>query len=297
MSPDPSGIRRGFIVEAGGAVNSIIPIPTTVSTVGRDPSADLCLPYEGVSRQHLRIDGTGPAVFVADAQSTNGTWINDRREAGWTQLSDGDHVKLGTVRLRFFDVASTALAGIPPTDAFQVTQPQPGDAADDRHNLSQDRNRVGRDQQNVAGDQVNIGRDQHNIAGDQHNVGRDQQNVAHQRNDRRDQHNVAHGGTQYNASGDQIWKQKVKISADYEPTDEIFNGEGPGRVIAILGALVALGGFAWFMAHIFQLVPVDGDGSSPPPTIGYAFATFALGGILLAIGTGMSKARRKRNGR
>lgn len=285
MSPDPSGIRRGFIVEAGGAVNSIIPIPTAVSTVGRDPSADLCLPYDGVSRQHLRIDGTGPAVFVADAQSTNGTWINDRREAGWTQLSDGDRVKLGSVRLRYFDVASAAPAGIPPTDVHQVTQPQHGVAGG------------GSDQMGIGIGKNNTvsGKGKQNfIDGDQ--IGRDQHNVANQRNESRDQHNIAHG-TQYNASGDQVWKQKVKITADYDPTDEIFNGAGPGRVIAIIGALVVIGGFAWFMAHIFRLVPSDPNVIGPPPTIGFAFATFAFGAILLAIGTGMSKARRKRNGR
>lgn len=292
MSAEPSGIRRGFIVEAGGRVNSIIQIPATVSMVGRDPRADLCLPYDGVSRQHMRIDGTGPGVFVADAQSTNGTWINDRREAGWTQLRDGDRVKLGSVRLRYFDVASAAPSGGPPTDVYQVTQPQPGDAGD------------GSDQMGIAigkNNTVSGNGKQNFVQGDQ--IGRDQQNVAYQRNDSRDQHNVAHG-TQYNASGDQVWKQKVKITADYEPTDELFNGEGPGRVIAIIGGLVALAGFAWFGAHIFGFIngvsSAAAGGPAPtgfPPTIGFAFATFGIGAVLLAIGTGMSKARRKRNGR
>ncbi|GAA1758007.1 FHA domain-containing protein [Agromyces humatus] len=275
MSPVPSSIRRGFIVEAGGEVNSIIPIPSAVSTVGRDPGADLCLPYDGVSRQHFRIDGTGPAVFVADAQSTNGTWVNDRREAGWTQLRDGDRVKLGSVQLRYFDVASAMPPGMPPTDGYQVTQPHPGATGDDSDAMGiriGKNNRVsGNGRQNfVDGDQV--GRDK--IGGDR--IGRDQ----------------------YNSAVNQTWKQKVKISADYEPTDELFNGEGPGRVIAILGGLIALGGFAWFASHIFgAMTATNTGGFGPPPTIGYAFAMFGIGAVLFAIGTGMSKARRKRNGR
>lgn len=106
MSAETSGIRRGFIVETGGAVNSIVPIPPTVVSVGSDPSAGICLPYVGVSRRHVELDGTGPIVFVTDAHSTNGTWVNDHREANRTPLRDGDRVKLGNVILRYFDVES-----------------------------------------------------------------------------------------------------------------------------------------------------------------------------------------------
>jgi hypothetical protein len=268
MSPDPSGIHRGFIVEAGGTVNGILAIPATVSTVGRDPASDLCLPYEGVSRQHLRLDGTGPVVFVTDALSTNGTWINDRREAGRTALRDGDRVKLGSVRLRYFDVASAGPSVMPPTDVHQVTQPQPGVAGDSSDPMGI---KIGKNTVSGKGKQTFVDGDQ---------IGRDQ----------------------YNAAGNQTWKQKVKISADYDPTDELFRGEGPGRVIAILGLIVTIGGFAWFASHIFGFIgSVSSMGAGGPaavgfpPTMGYAFATFGLGGLLMMIGTGMSKARRKRN--
>jgi hypothetical protein len=284
MNLSPSGFQRGFVVEAGGAVNSIIPIAEMVSTVGRDPSADVYLPYDGVSRRHLQVDATGPVVFVTDAQSTNGTWVNDQREVRRTPLRDGDRVKLGTVQLRYFDVASAAQLGLPPTDVHHTTQPQPSAAGGgDPVGIKIGNNKVSGKQTIIDGGQTNIGRDQ--------------------RNESRDQHNVAYG-SQYNAGGDQTWKQKVKVSADYDPWDELFRGEGPGRVIAILGAIVAVGGFAWFGAHVFGFInsvsSIGAGGAAPagfPPTIGYAFATFVLGGLLLTIGTGMSKARRKRNGR
>ena len=284
MSPDPSGIRRGFIVEAGGAVNSIIPIPTAVSTVGRDPSADLCLPYDGVSRQHLRIDGTGPAVFVADAQSTNGTWINDRREAGWTQLSDGDRVKLGSVRLRYFDVASAAPAGIPPTDVHQVTQPQHGVAGGGSDQMG-----IGIGKNNTVSGKGNRTSSTATRSGGTSTTWRTSATTAAL------PHRAWHPVQRIRGSG--LEAEGEDHRGDHDPTDQIFNGAGPGRVIAIIGALVVIGGFAWFMAHIFRLVPSDPNVIGPPPTIGFAFATFAFGAILLAIGTGMSKARRKRNGR
>ena len=252
VRPDQLGIRRGLIIEAGGTVNSIIPIPAAISTVGRDPGADIFLPYDSVSHLHLRMDGTGPVVFVADAHSTNGSWINDRRLEGWTELRDGDRVTLGSVTLRYFDVSHAASSGMPSTDPRKTTQP-PRDSSDPM--------------------KIKIGNNTVSGKGSQNFVEGDQWN--------------------------QTWKQKVKVSADYDPADELFSGEGPGRGIAILGVLVALGGFAWFASHIFGFIGSVSDPGSPiptgpPPTIGYAFATFLIGGVIYAIGIGMSKARRKR---
>ena len=272
MSIDEFGVSRGFIVEAGGDVNSIIPIPTRIATVGSDLSVDVSLPYTGVSRKHLRLDGTGPVVLVTDLQSTNGTWINDRREAR-AALQDGDRLSLGSVRLRFFDTSSKRLSGPPSSDGFPFASAVPRGSGPDRHEITQDRNKVNGDQLNVAGDQ-------HNIAGSQQNVGRDA----------------------FFAAGNQHWDQRVNISADLDPSEELFNGEGPGRWIAVFGGLIALGGFAWFGMHIFGSMTSMGSsepgvGFGPPPTIGYAFAIFAVGAVLFGIGTSMSKARRKRNSR
>ncbi|WP_394555152.1 FHA domain-containing protein [Agromyces sp. MMS24-JH15] len=277
MNADASGVWRGFIVEAGGAVNSIIPIPTRTATVGSDPSVDVPLPYTGVSRQHLRLDGTGPVVQVTDLQSTNGTWINDRREAR-AALQDGDRLSLGSVRLRFFDTTAPRPSGAPSTGGLPFAPTVPGGGGGgggaggtDRHEITQDRNKVGGDQHNVAGDQ-------HNIAGSQHNIGRDA----------------------FFAGGNQHWDQRVNISADLDPSEELFNGEGPGRWIAILGGLIALGGFAWFGIQIFGAITSmgasgPGGSSGPPPALGYAFGIFAVGTVLYGIGASMSKARRKRN--
>lgn len=101
---------------------------------------------------------------------------------------------------------------------------------------------------------------------------------------------------QFIAARDQNWNQTVNVLGE-DATDEIFEGRGPGRVIAIVGMVVALAGFAWAGYTFFTLATYQGpDIPEFPPQFGYAFAMFALGGILAAIGGGMSRARRRREG-
>ena len=47
--------------------------------VGRDQSSDLVVPHSEVSRHHLRLTASDEAVLVEDLQSSNGTFLNQRR--------------------------------------------------------------------------------------------------------------------------------------------------------------------------------------------------------------------------
>ncbi|MEV4218732.1 FHA domain-containing protein [Nonomuraea sp. NPDC049725] len=108
------------------------------------------------------------------------------------------------------------------------------------------------------------------------------------------------GGRQQIAGGD-IYGDAVHVTDDYDPWDEVFQGRGPGRGIAVLGACVSLLGFALFAGVIFsgfsgKLLDdpfaqelVDGIPSAPA-----GFALFLGGGLLAALGLSMAKAARKR---
>jgi hypothetical protein len=87
---------------------------------------------------------------------------------------------------------------------------------------------------------------------------------------------------------------------DYDPGDELVAGRGSGRVLAWVGLLVALGGFAGWMYVIFT--GFGGDVSGPldlelvdgVPLAPAAFGAFLVGGLVYGLGASISKAARRR---
>jgi pSer/pThr/pTyr-binding forkhead associated (FHA) protein len=72
--------------------------PGAVKTVGRAPRADFILDAALVSRLHCRLTAGDENVEVVDLQSTNGTYVNDKRvQKG--HLSKGDRLRVGRVEL------------------------------------------------------------------------------------------------------------------------------------------------------------------------------------------------------
>src|SRR5689334_21542997 len=66
--------------------------------IGRDPDAELPLTGEAgqsVSWQHARIEAAAGQAYLSDLQSTNGTFVNDRRVEGPVALRTSDHIQLG----------------------------------------------------------------------------------------------------------------------------------------------------------------------------------------------------------
>jgi DNA-binding winged helix-turn-helix (wHTH) protein len=72
--------------------------------VGRDPSGDVVLDSQTVSRRHARIRVSGTEVTVEDLGSRNGSFVSGQRIQGVVRLSDGDIVRFGrvTVTLRVY---------------------------------------------------------------------------------------------------------------------------------------------------------------------------------------------------
>jgi hypothetical protein len=111
------------------------------------------------------------------------------------------------------------------------------------------------------------------------------------------------GRDQHVAGRDQNFHH-TSYTNDYDPSDEMFQGKGVGRVLLIFGTLVALGGFAMIMYFILDVgAGIDDPFGQNPfaaeiapgvPLLPVAFGLFLLGGILAGVGTGMSKAARKR---
>jgi len=68
--------------------------------IGRDPDvADMVLMDPAVSRRHCIISKEGSTIRLEDLGSTNGTFINDEKLQGGTEISPNDNVRIGATRL------------------------------------------------------------------------------------------------------------------------------------------------------------------------------------------------------
>ncbi|MBI3725727.1 FHA domain-containing protein [bacterium] len=103
----PSPRTRAVVVKKRDGANDF----ANMITIGRASNNDIALEVASVSKFHAYLTWDGPAWFLHDAGSSNGTWIDGERlgEAqGKAGLRDGTSIQLGPdARVRFF--APTAL--------------------------------------------------------------------------------------------------------------------------------------------------------------------------------------------
>ena len=63
-------------------------------TIGRNPSSDIHIDNLGVSKQHAKIIKQDGTYIVEDLNSTNGTYINNKRVAR-AVLNNNDEIHIG----------------------------------------------------------------------------------------------------------------------------------------------------------------------------------------------------------
>ena len=71
--------------------------------IGRNPSADVVIDDQSVSRRHAIVTQRGDTTVILDDRSLNGTFVNGER-IGESPLRDGDTIALGRVHLRYVEV-------------------------------------------------------------------------------------------------------------------------------------------------------------------------------------------------
>lgn len=69
--------------------------------IGRGPACAVTIDDAMMSREHVRIDLTGPEPTLEDLQSRNGTLLNGQPLVGVATLEDGDRIRIGTQELVF----------------------------------------------------------------------------------------------------------------------------------------------------------------------------------------------------
>ena len=73
--------------------------PGATKTVGRASRADFILEAALVSRLHCRLEAGTENLEVVDLDSTNGTFVNDKRVER-ARLASGDRLRIGRVELK-----------------------------------------------------------------------------------------------------------------------------------------------------------------------------------------------------
>ena len=78
--------------DQNGAKQSLPLVSGEDTTIGRHPNCSLTISQPSVSRRHARLWFDQGAWYVEDLQSSNGTYVNDKR-INRTNLADGDELR------------------------------------------------------------------------------------------------------------------------------------------------------------------------------------------------------------
>ena len=116
----PPAKPAGRLEVVGGMEAKSFGLTKAKCVIGRAAESDIELAADSVSSRHAQLERTGDGWRLTDLQSTNGTFVNDRRvdSAG---LKPGDRVRFGNVEVRL--VLDAPLQ--PPREGTMVIQAPP----------------------------------------------------------------------------------------------------------------------------------------------------------------------------
>ena len=86
----------------GGFEGMTYDLTTEEIVIGRNPTTDITLLDEGISREHAMVlfDEDVPGFVIEDLASTNGTKVNGKRVRS-APLAEGDEIQIGQTLFRF----------------------------------------------------------------------------------------------------------------------------------------------------------------------------------------------------
>ncbi len=97
-----SGAKAMLLIRNGGFEGMSYEITAEETLIGRNPTTDITLLDEGISREHAMIvyDPDEDIYTIEDLQSTNGTKVNGKRVRS-SELADGDDLQIGHTHFQF----------------------------------------------------------------------------------------------------------------------------------------------------------------------------------------------------
>jgi two-component system cell cycle response regulator len=101
-------LKPACLLVVGGDLNgTIFDLDDGETIVGRNPDCTIPLEFQGISRQHFKITVHNDIANVTDMGSSNGTFVNNQKIEGSPELIKGDHIKIGSVALKFLPKGDT----------------------------------------------------------------------------------------------------------------------------------------------------------------------------------------------
>lgn len=97
-----------LVIIYGPNLGRRIPLVAPETVIGRDPTCNLVVPLDNVSRRHCVLHARDGGIFVRDLESTNGTWVNETEVARADEmpLRSGDLLKVGGCILKFLQAGN-----------------------------------------------------------------------------------------------------------------------------------------------------------------------------------------------
>ena len=94
--------RARLVIRNGDLAGTSYELSASETLIGRNPTTDIALLDEGISREHAIIlyDEVNDGYSVEDLQSTNGTQVNGKRVRA-AALSHGDEIRIGRTLFEF----------------------------------------------------------------------------------------------------------------------------------------------------------------------------------------------------
>ncbi|MEW6189304.1 MAG: FHA domain-containing protein [Actinomycetota bacterium] len=93
---------RLIVLEGSAEIGKVFPLRDGL-TIGRSPDNDIVLANSFVSHIHARILEKDGAYLIEDLNSTNGTFLREKRISKPAQLKSGDRIRIGKTLLEFVE--------------------------------------------------------------------------------------------------------------------------------------------------------------------------------------------------
>lgn len=87
-----------LVATEGSLDGERFPVSPAGLLIGRDEACDVVIDDPGISRHHARVLLHNASVWVQDAGSRNGVYVNERRITRHTELGPGDQLRVGSHR-------------------------------------------------------------------------------------------------------------------------------------------------------------------------------------------------------
>ena len=102
MAGEGKGKRAALVIRTGGFEGTRYELAGEETLIGRNPTTDITLLDEGISREHAIIlfDDDQARYEIEDLESTNGTKVNGKRVRN-APLAPGDEIQIGHTVFEF----------------------------------------------------------------------------------------------------------------------------------------------------------------------------------------------------